>query len=590
MWYRWIRVRATVCGCFRTARLSQVSSSPRPLTPPAPPIAPRKTDGGTMDFTPPTSGGGPCYPVVTTVAGVGRRGFTDGHRLAAAYLDGPGEAAVLPDGSVLLADGRNNCLRRLDFSTDTVTTLPTHAFLGPRSPCVIDGGAAVVVADSGHNKIRMLQLAPPGAGAGSSNDGGLAVSDCTIAGTGRAGLSDGSADAAMFNHPVGLCVIGDGSILVTDCHNHAIRRIAGRAGKAGLFVTTIIGGGAGAPGFLDGDIRTARLRSPTGIVVDAAGTVLIADTGNNAIRALHPPLGGDLGADGWVLTTLSGGGAADSGFADGDAALVAQFREPVGLAIGADGELLVADAGNNAVRCITSGGSLGPRAGLYALNAAGGVESLHAERVGTGPVGTGPLMPSPEKAVALLRCRTGSDNNGDAESSSRRVVVVSPQLVSQTGGGSMSVAGAASVGAWHGQLQAAPVGRGGPPSASLFSPGGSGGDGGHDRRMVGASLLGALARLGSTPGRPMGGRQRRRRLQRSCTSHNVCRSTRGGAHAPPLQRRAYRRRRDSRDGQRGRILWARSCCRARLCCGRCSSVWLRVIDHAGKGRRHRDGD
>jgi hypothetical protein len=160
------------------------------------------------------------FPLVVTVAGVGRRGFVDGQALTHAYLDGPQEMVQLRDGSVLVADGRNNCVRVIELPTSgsgsggggVVTTLPTHAFLGPRSPVLIDNGAAVVLADSGHNKIRMVQIRTQStaAPAASRTRGGgapppphpFSVEDCTIAGTGRAGHHDGVADVATFNHPV----------------------------------------------------------------------------------------------------------------------------------------------------------------------------------------------------------------------------------------------------------------------------------------------------------------------------------------------------------------------------------------------------
>jgi hypothetical protein len=376
-----------------------------------------------------------------TVAGAGRRGFVDGQGQAA-YLDGPQEMVQLLDGTVLVCDGRNNCLRVLDLrassSSSSLTTLPTHAFLGPRSPVLIDGGAAVVLCDSGHNKLRMLQIARSPDGAETQ------VEDCTIAGTGRAGHHDGVADTATFCRPTGLCVLPDGSILVADAGNNAIRRVAGRPGRAGLFVTTVIGGfGAG---FADGDVSGARLRAPSALAVDAHGTVLVIDSGNHAVRALHPPPDGDMGSPMWALTTLAGlGGLA--GFVDGDAALAALLREPAGLACPAadaaapevESGVLVCDAGNNAVRRLGPGGSLGHRAGVYVLSSRGVIE----------PATAGSEVAA-DRAILLLRAGIpfgdagspqppASDAGGFAPSSSsssmtqRRVVVISPYLAAGAG-------------------------------------------------------------------------------------------------------------------------------------------------------------
>jgi len=292
------------------------------------------------------------------------------------YRAEPLDLCLLPDEAVLVADNKNNCVRRLSLADGSVTTLATHAFLGPRCPTLIDGGAAVVVADSGHHKVRMLQFVrPDGSVAVDGRPLGTAVTDVAIAGNGRAGFVDGAADAAAFNRPVGLAVIHDGSILVADSGNHAIRRIAARPGKPGLVVTTVLGGRG--PGFADGDGDTGRLRNPTALAMDRAGTILIADTGNAALRALHPPADGNLGGKGWLLTTLAGGPEA-GGFADGAAAVASRWRLPLRLAVGADDELLVSDAGNHAVRALVPGGSLGPATGLYSLDLGGALRRAPA--------------------------------------------------------------------------------------------------------------------------------------------------------------------------------------------------------------------
>jgi hypothetical protein len=288
------------------------------------------------------------FELVTTLAGTGRPGFGDGP-LRDAYFDHPGESCALGDGSVILADTRNQCLRRIIAhkpsaattgvpSESTVETLMTNHFLAPRGPVALDGGTAVAVCDSGHHKVRMLQLfgsdpssaqatpairvplpsVPLGTGPapldGSANGPAAAkemaparirwIQDSVVAGCGIKGHVDGPVEAACFDTPTGLCVLRDGSLLVADSRNHAVRRIAARPGKKGLFVTTVIGGGGS--GFVDGDSVHGKLNTPTCLAVDRHGTVLVADTGNHAVRALHAPAN-DLSADGWIVTTLAGG-------------------------------------------------------------------------------------------------------------------------------------------------------------------------------------------------------------------------------------------------------------------------------------------
>ena len=310
----------------------------------------------------------PSFPVTATLAGSGRRGFVDGPRISQAYLNEPLELCALGAGFPNLfavADSRNGCLRVLDVGSGTLHTLATHgaAFLGPRGPLVVDG--ALAVADSGHNKVRMLRLERRAGG-------GCPVAcakDSALAGSGKAGCADGPAEAATFHGPTGLALLPDGSLAVADTGSHAVRRIAARPGARGFFVTTLAGGGG--PGFADGKGRgSSALRGPTALAVcPATGTLVVADTGNHAVRALHPPPGGPAGGGdgggggGWVLTTLAGDGT--PGFSDGGGG---RLREPSGLAFAEDGALLIADTGNNCVRALGAGGAGDGRAALLTLD------------------------------------------------------------------------------------------------------------------------------------------------------------------------------------------------------------------------------
>ena len=163
------------------------------------------------------------YPLAITLAGAGRRGFIDGPLLSA-YLDGPLEIVHLSGSQFLVVDGRNNCLRVLDSRAGTLGTLPSHAaFLTPRAPTLLDGGRVACI-DSGHNKVRLLTLTRRADGTVSG------VTESVLAGCGRAGAADGSAESASFSSPAGMCALADGSLLVADTGNHAIRRLAPREG------------------------------------------------------------------------------------------------------------------------------------------------------------------------------------------------------------------------------------------------------------------------------------------------------------------------------------------------------------------------
>ncbi|HJV01105.1 MAG TPA: gluconolaconase [Burkholderiaceae bacterium] len=109
--------------------------------------------------------------------------------------------------------------------------------------------------------------------------------------------------------------------------------------------------GDGQPGAADGPGKRARFADPFGVARDRAGNLYVADGGdNNSIRKIAP--------DG-STTTLAG---ASEGYAEGSGTAAA-FNTPSGLALDADGNLYVADTGNNAIRKVTPQGQVSTLAG-----------------------------------------------------------------------------------------------------------------------------------------------------------------------------------------------------------------------------------
>jgi sugar lactone lactonase YvrE len=156
-------------------------------------------------------------------------------------------------------------------------------------------------------------------------------------------IKDGEGISARFKTPNLLTVDRAGNLVVADYHNHAIRSVA----KEGAVVSTLAGNGEA--GFADGQGPNARFNKPFGVVVAANGDFIVSDKGNHSIRVLSPE---------GAVRTLVGNGQA--GFADGQGA-GARFNEPSGLALDQEGNLLVADFGNNAIRCVTMAGLGGQR-------------------------------------------------------------------------------------------------------------------------------------------------------------------------------------------------------------------------------------
>lgn len=162
---------------------------------------------------------------------------------------------------------------------------------------------------------------------------------------------DGTGSAAQFSAPRGVAVDTAGNVYVADSSNHSIRKITSAgavttlAGIAGTTATT--------------SASPAGFNEPFSVVVDAAGTLYVADTNNNAIRKITPT---------GVVSTLAGGNGAGSADGTGSAA---KFHEPRGIALDTAGNLYVADYENNTVRKVTAAGVVTTLAG--AVNTPGTV-------------------------------------------------------------------------------------------------------------------------------------------------------------------------------------------------------------------------
>ena len=174
------------------------------------------------------------------------------------------------------------------------------------------------------------------------------LSFTTLAGTAGSTVksADGSGSDAQFNLPHGMASDAQGNIYVADSFNHTIRKITPEG------VVSTLAGGAGEAGYADGTGTAARFNEPWGVTVDHTGNVFVADTNNNAIRMITPA---------GVVTTLAGSGGRQ-GSSDGVGS-AAGFREPHGIGIDSNGNLYVADFGNNTVRKVTSAGVVTTLAG-----------------------------------------------------------------------------------------------------------------------------------------------------------------------------------------------------------------------------------
>ncbi|HET6550606.1 MAG TPA: hypothetical protein VFG79_19230 [Solirubrobacter sp.] len=330
-----------------------------------------------------SSSHGQAVDRIDTVAGTGTAGFGgDGTTATTALLNTPSDVSPQADGGFLIADTANDRIRRVSPAGVIATVPGPAAELTLNAPhgvaALADGG--FLIADTANNVVRQVSAA-----------GGVT----TVAGTGTAGFSGdrGAAASAQLNAPQGVAVQADGSILIADTANNRIRRVSDgvittvagtgaaafngdgtlavrvalnaparvaplagggfliadtgnhrirRVDTAGT-ITTIAGTGTAGFSGDGGPATSARLDAPQGVAVQVDGSIVIADTANNRIRA--------IAADGTIRTIAGTGVAGFSG--DGGAAALALLSGPRAVAQGT-GRLLVADTANNRVRAITT--------------------------------------------------------------------------------------------------------------------------------------------------------------------------------------------------------------------------------------------
>jgi sugar lactone lactonase YvrE len=189
----------------------------------------------------------------------------------------------------------------------------------------LDGAGNVYVADAGaSNRVRKIDRA-----------GNVS----TLAG-GAEGYADGAGAAAQFNTPSGLAIDAAGNVYVADTANNRVRKIdvAGR-------VSTLAGDGTA--GHRDGPAHAAQFNGPVGVAVDARGNVFVADTYNDRVRVVTTA---------GEVRTVAGGER--PGYADGPATGGALLDTPCGVAVLPNGEVVVADTGNERLRRLTPDGQL----------------------------------------------------------------------------------------------------------------------------------------------------------------------------------------------------------------------------------------
>ena len=283
--------------------------------------------------------------VVTTLAGLGGyTGTNDGVGSAARFCQ-PEGVAVDAAGNVFVADAYNYAIRKVT-SAGVVTTLAgwpgnsgTNDGLGSAARFLVPTGVAVdsagivYVGDSYNHTIRRVTSAGE---------------VTTLAGcAGQYAFADGTGSAARFNYPAGVALDSTGNLYVADGGNCMVRRVT----SAGVVAS--LAGRAPRYGGADGTGSAAQFFNPTGVAVDVAGNLFVADQHACTIRSVT-----SLGE----VTTLAGSFGM-RGSADGTGS-AARFDYPSGVAVDNAGNVFVTDQYNSTIRAVTNSGKVTTLAGV----------------------------------------------------------------------------------------------------------------------------------------------------------------------------------------------------------------------------------
>jgi sugar lactone lactonase YvrE len=175
----------------------------------------------------------------------------------------------------------------------------------------------------------------------------------TFAGTGYYGLAGdyGPATNAKMKSPRGLLVDAAGNVVIADGISYRIRKV----NSAGI-ILPYAGAGTGGYGGDHGPAAAASLYWPNGMTWDPAGNLVFADAGNCVVRKIDAA---------GIITTIVGGYAAGTGAytGDGGAALSARLDHPYDVDYDAAGNLYIADANNHVIRKVTPAGVISTVAG-----------------------------------------------------------------------------------------------------------------------------------------------------------------------------------------------------------------------------------
>ena len=287
--------------------------------------------------------------IITTAVGTGEKGFAgDGGPAAQALLNGPFDVAFDSPGNLYFSDTFNNRIRRVDARTGVISTVAgngeegysgdggpaTGAALNQPYGILLDRAGNLYIADRLNRRVRRVDAAT----------GSIA----TVAGTGEAeyGGDGGPAAAAGLVEPNGLTLDpAETRLFVADVAGHRVRVVDLATGRIASFAGT----GAAEHSGDGGPAAQAGIFGARAVKVAPDGTVYILERQGSSLRAVDSHTG--------VIATIAGTGA--RGFAgDGGPALAAVFDAPKEMALAPNGDILIVDTENHAIRSFARGAGI----------------------------------------------------------------------------------------------------------------------------------------------------------------------------------------------------------------------------------------
>ncbi|OWZ23365.1 hypothetical protein PHMEG_0001774 [Phytophthora megakarya] len=317
---------------------------------------------------------------VTTIAGEGTAGFLDGPTITAKF-NHPRGVAVDSKGVVYVADTANHCIRKIDPATGMVSTLAGNGVEGftdgdallaarfsyPSDVAILETSAGstitIFVADTGNHRIRQIRSGVVTCLSGLCGAGVETVRLSQQPENPHAGLADGNPLGARFDSPMGVAVDANGIVYVADTGNHLIRRIDPDG------TTHTIAGGVvasedadtpgclspclrGQRGFRDGNLTFARFESPRAIEIGPQRTLIVGE-GHRVRRVTYD--GGAASTTETITSTnrvVTLAGSNVPGHIDGEGN-EATFNAPAGVAFAADGRVYAASSTDCTIRQIS---------------------------------------------------------------------------------------------------------------------------------------------------------------------------------------------------------------------------------------------